>query len=106
MVDELVTIRDVAQLQALDAPRMLRPPTGLILDLPGLSAEEAQAAGERLARYANECGCDLGSKCMLGGFVVALAWLGVEGGILSTRFLYGLGWPVLAAFVAAITGKM
>jgi hypothetical protein len=105
LAEAILIVRDPAQLRALQDTRALHSKRPLVLELPGLSPSEAQAASERIASYANECGCSFSAKCMVGSFSVAVIYLALGYGVWSAQFLWRLPLAVLFAFVWAGLGK-
>jgi len=101
----LLIIRESAHLRALLSTRAILSPGSVVLELPGLSAEAARAAAERIVGYSNECGCSLSAKCMVAGFALAVAWLALRYGALTTNFLWRLPLGLLCAFAGAGIGK-
>jgi len=103
--DTLLVIRDAVQLRTLSTTRALLSPRALVLELPGLSPQEAHAASERIVSYSHECGCSFGAKCMAAGFGFAVVWLALGLGVWTWQFLWRLPWALLCAFTAAGLGK-
>ena len=76
----------------------------LVLQLPGLPAEEAAATGERLNRYRTECGCSAGARLMMTAFGLSLTIAVLVDGASRALFLHApLAFP--AAVVGAGVGK-
>jgi len=94
VIDSVAAMRDV--------PRRGKGP--LVLQLPGLPAEEAAAAGERLNRYRTECGCSAGAHLMTIAFVLSLAVAVLADGASRALFLH-LPLALPAALVGAGVGK-
>jgi hypothetical protein len=92
-------VRALRQLPALLRRR------AVVIDVPGIDADVARAAADRVSSFANECGCSLGAQCMTAAFVVALTWLVRMHGLLTTAFLWHLPWALLCAFAGAAAGK-
>jgi hypothetical protein len=103
--DELLIIREISQLRILYSPSALRPPRALVIELPGLSTEEAHAASERILSYGRECGCSLGANCMAAAFGFAVIWLAFRYGVWTSQFIRHLPWALLCAFAGAGLGK-
>jgi hypothetical protein len=100
----VLVIRDVTELRALRArPHRLR--ASIALQLPGLDADVARAAGERIEAYRRECGCSLGAMCMAAGFAVTVLALAVRGDCTFRAVLASLPWAVVSALVGAGAGK-
>lgn len=97
-----LVVRDVAELQAL---RVRLPRSPVALQLPGIAPDEARAAGERIESYRNECGCDLGAKCMALGFFATLAALVLRHGIAGWTLVTAVLWAALCSVMCAGVGK-
>ncbi|HEV7204276.1 MAG TPA: hypothetical protein VGN18_06665 [Jatrophihabitans sp.] len=77
----------------------------VVLDLPGLAADERTGTAEKLTELLDECGCDTGARAMVAGAVLVLGGLvlATGGRVLPTLALSPLA--VLGAVVGAGSGK-
>ncbi|MEO9139365.1 MAG: hypothetical protein ABI345_09900 [Jatrophihabitans sp.] len=77
----------------------------VVLDLPGLTADERTETARKLTELLDECGCDTGAQAMVAGAVLVLGGLFVVAGgrVLPTLALSP--FAVVGAVVGAGTGK-
>jgi hypothetical protein len=100
-----VVISDLESLRSLTKPKLFRAGEPIIIDLPGLSPNEAEALAARVNGYRNECGCSLGAKCMAAGFGVIVTWLWIANGLFTMRFAWRLPLAFVVALLCAGLGK-
>jgi hypothetical protein len=98
-------ITDLETLRNLSKSRPFRSRVPIIIQLPELSSQDAEALSARINGYRNECGCSLGAKSMAVGFLIALALLMALYGGFTSNFLLRLPFAFLFAFVCAGAGK-
>src|SRR2546423_7949477 len=98
-------VTDLAALRGLSESRSFRSKEPIIIRLPDLSLEQAEALSSRINGYRNECGCSLGAKTMAAGFSIMLVLLLVSYGVFTGGFLLRLPFPFLFAFLCAGAGK-
>ncbi len=99
-------IRTAEELQGLKRWRPMPAPVALVIEIPGLSQPETRAASERIVRFAQDCGCALGAKCMtisLAGMAVYIIW---SQGLSSAGFFWHLPLLVPSALFGATAGKL
>jgi hypothetical protein len=77
----------------------------VVLDLPGLPADESAHKAARLTELLDECGCDTGARAMVAGAVLVLAGLTLATGGPSLRLLALSPLSVVGAVVGAGSGK-
>jgi hypothetical protein len=77
----------------------------VVLDLPGLPADESAQRSARLTELLDECGCDTGARAMVAGAVLVLAGLTMATGGPSLRLLALSPLTVVGAVVGAGSGK-
>lgn len=99
-------VTDLESLARLSKPKLFRASEPIIIALPGLSGNEAEALTARLNGYRNECGCSLGAKSMAAGFAVALISFAMTGGLFNMKFLWRLPLAFAVAFLCAGLGKV
>ena len=77
----------------------------VVLDLPGLTAEDRVTTARRMTELLDECGCDTGARAMVAGFALVLGVVAAATGgrLLPTLALSPLA--VLGAVVGAGAGK-
>lgn len=98
-------IRCTVDLDAVWATPRLIAKRPLLIALPGLSAETARTAAERIAAYGNACGCGWGASAMVAVFGTSSTWLALTYGILTTDFLWRLPLALLCGLAAAGAAK-
>jgi hypothetical protein len=100
-----VVITDLESLRRLSRPKLFRASEPIIINLPGLSPNEAEALAARVNEYRNECGCSLGAKSMAVGFGVIVTWLWIANGVFTMRFAWRLPLAFVFALLCAGVGK-
>ncbi len=100
-----LVLSDGDQLKAFANGRGFYRPRPIILKLPGLSAEEAFAAAERLNKERNACGCSLGAFAVTATFLPCAALVVWRYGLFTLAAVERMPLVLIAAMVAAGVGK-
>lgn len=100
-----VVITDLESLRRLNKPKLFRSSQPIVIKLPEVSANEAEALVARVNGYRNECGCSLGAKTTAAGFGVMVTWLWLSNGLFTMRFLSRLPFAFVFAMLCAGLGK-
>jgi hypothetical protein len=98
-------LRTADDLHALKKSRLLYSKRPLVICIPGLSTDEAEALCSRLDRHRRDCGCSLGAKSMVLGVLVALAWLWFSYGTMTAAFCWRLPLLIPIGLGCAGIGK-
>lgn len=100
-----LVITDLESLRSLNNPKLFRPNQPIVIKLPEVPANEAEALAARVNRYRSECGCSLGAKTMATGFGAMVMWIWLSDGVLTMKFLWRLPLAFVVAMLCAGLGK-
>jgi hypothetical protein len=100
-----VVITDLNSLRRLGERRFFRSSHPIVVRLPKVPTDAAEAIANRINGYRNECGCSLGAKATTVGLGVMITWLTLSSGLFTSQFLWRLPLVFVGALGCAGLGK-